>query len=379
MAIEGPLRELSIHDVFQLLDLSRKTGRLRVSSALRDNEGTVFFRHGRIIGATIKSNPHPLGAVLLRLRRISEADLARARAAQELSGDTRRLGEILVEQGAISSRELERTMRHQVEAVVFELLSWQEGFFSFAEEEVNERRFEGISLPTESLLMEGARRLDEWTQIQQHVPSLSAVPCLAEPPDDAPASHLDLLPNEWEVLAMVDGTRDLRAIAASLGRSEFEVGKIAFGLVTTAVIALRVGGQTPTDPAIAQLATVLADAREALAAERLDDALSHAAAAVGLAPRDAEARTALARVLFKQGRDAEGEEELRAALAIEHHHAPALMECARLAARRGELGQAARMWEHVAHLHPNSPLGEQARQAMAHASRLSAMLEAVDA
>ena len=28
MAIEGPLRELGIHDVFQLLDLSRKTGTL---------------------------------------------------------------------------------------------------------------------------------------------------------------------------------------------------------------------------------------------------------------------------------------------------------------------------------------------------------------
>ena len=35
MAIEGPLRELGIHDVFQLLDLSRKTGMLCVSSKLR--------------------------------------------------------------------------------------------------------------------------------------------------------------------------------------------------------------------------------------------------------------------------------------------------------------------------------------------------------
>ena len=33
MAIEGPLRELGIHDVFQLLDLSRKTGMLRVTSS----------------------------------------------------------------------------------------------------------------------------------------------------------------------------------------------------------------------------------------------------------------------------------------------------------------------------------------------------------
>jgi len=50
MAIEGPLRELGIHDVFQLLDLSRKTGRLRVSSALRGNEGTVEFAGRRLNG-----------------------------------------------------------------------------------------------------------------------------------------------------------------------------------------------------------------------------------------------------------------------------------------------------------------------------------------
>ena len=47
MAIEGPLRELGIHDVFQLLDLSRKTGVLSVISELRDNEGRVYFDGGR--------------------------------------------------------------------------------------------------------------------------------------------------------------------------------------------------------------------------------------------------------------------------------------------------------------------------------------------
>ena len=46
MAIEGPLKELGIHDVFQLLDLSRKTGVLTVTSKLRHNQGTVYFDNG---------------------------------------------------------------------------------------------------------------------------------------------------------------------------------------------------------------------------------------------------------------------------------------------------------------------------------------------
>ena len=70
MAIEGPLRELGIHDVFQLLDLSRKTGTLRVTSELRDHEGTVFFDSGRVVHASIRSQPQPLGTMLVKSGKI---------------------------------------------------------------------------------------------------------------------------------------------------------------------------------------------------------------------------------------------------------------------------------------------------------------------
>ena len=115
MAIEGPLRELGIHDVFQLLDLSRKTGALRVTSELRHNAGTIFFKDGSIVFAEIRSNPHPLGGLLLRTGRITEADLERARDMQQRQGDKRRIGEILVAIGAITAGELQRQVRFQIE------------------------------------------------------------------------------------------------------------------------------------------------------------------------------------------------------------------------------------------------------------------------
>ena len=61
MAIEGPLRELGVHDVFQLLDLTRKTGALRIRSALRDNDGVVQFRQGRVVGLVFDGNIHSIG------------------------------------------------------------------------------------------------------------------------------------------------------------------------------------------------------------------------------------------------------------------------------------------------------------------------------
>ena len=116
MAIEGPLKELSIHDVCQLLDLSRKTGTLRVTSELRQNAGTVFYEEGVVVGAEIRSNPHPLGRLLYAAGKITEEELARARGAQA-AGDSRRLGEILVSQNAISPRELARHVRQQLSLI----------------------------------------------------------------------------------------------------------------------------------------------------------------------------------------------------------------------------------------------------------------------
>ncbi|MFI5310477.1 MAG: DUF4388 domain-containing protein [Gemmatimonadales bacterium] len=238
MAIEGPLRELGIHDVFQLLDLSRKTGTLAVTSELRDNEGTVQFESGRVVAATIKSNPHRIGDLLLRSGKVSEGDIASARAAQLEHGDPRRLGEILLEMGAITPRELERQVRMQIEAVVFELLSWREGFFRYEEGAPAAQGPALVKISTESLLMEGARRIDEWSRIGDRVPSLAAIPQLAAVQgEDAP--QLDLLPFEWEVLTMIDGEHDLRYISTQVGKSDFDVAKVVYGLVSTGVVELK--------------------------------------------------------------------------------------------------------------------------------------------
>lgn len=264
MAIEGPLRELGIHDVFQLLDLSRKTGRLRVSSSLRDNEGTVDFHNGRVVAATIRSNPHPIGQILVRAGKVTEAEIERARSMQRQGGEKRRLGELLVAIGALTEKELRRQVRHQIEAVVFELMSWQEGFFSFSEGEVHGAASElEAALSTEALLMEAARRIDEWARIADRVPSLDLVPALADVSDRRSAT-LELLPVEWEVLSAVDGSTDLRTIASIVSVSEFEVARIVYGLSATGVLVLINPRAPAAQPAEDEAAMLLADARQAL-------------------------------------------------------------------------------------------------------------------
>ena len=239
MAIEGPLRELGIHDVFQLLDLSRKTGTLTVTSMLRDNQGVVYFDRGAIIHASIKSNPHRLGELLLRAGKITEGDVTRLREQQRREGNKRKLGELLVDAGALSRKELERQVRFQLEEVVFEMMSWREGHFSFEEGPVLDAPAEAdIRISTESMLMEGARRIDEWSRIEGKVPGVAVIPVFAAVDGDH-AGALDLLPREWEVMAQIDGGRDLRAIATASAMSDFDVAKIIYGLVTTGIVELK--------------------------------------------------------------------------------------------------------------------------------------------
>ena len=237
MALEGPLKEFHIQDVFQLLDLGRKSGVLWVTSELRQTTASVSFDNGKVIAATLGKSPQRFGARLVRLSKISAQDLDRALAMQE-KGDRRRLGDILVAIGAIGRRELDRQLKAQIEETILDLLGWTEGHFRFEEGAPFEAIVESpVQIPTEGLLMESARRLDEWSRIEAKVPHLRVVPKLP-PPESSAGGKLDLVPFEWEVLAAVDGQRDIHALADALGRSEFDIARTIYALAATGVIVL---------------------------------------------------------------------------------------------------------------------------------------------
>jgi hypothetical protein len=249
MPIEGPLRELGLQEVLQLLDLGRKTGVLHVTSRLSDDEGHVYFDGGRVVHAKLKSKPaSPV--------------------------DPRTVGD----------RELERRTRGQIELAVYDLMGWREGFFRFEEREIADvAPAQRVTIPTESLLMESARRVDEWSRIADRIPNLKVVPVLADT-DNEQESKLDLLPHEWEVLSLIDGVRDLRAIADLHGRDHFETAKVVYGLITTGVVAVRPqrrvsvaapspGGATtlPLTPRPAENPEIMASLNRGFAAARTGD------------------------------------------------------------------------------------------------------------
>ncbi|HTS89981.1 MAG TPA: DUF4388 domain-containing protein [Gemmatimonadales bacterium] len=354
MAIEGPLKELSIHDVFQLLDLSRKTGTLRVASDLRQNAGTVYFEDGAVVGAEIRSNPHPLGKLLTKAGRVTERELMQARGLQS-GGDTRRLGAILVAEGLLTQRDLDRYVRLQIEEVVFELVGWSEGYFSFEEGKQGAWPTEAeFRVPTGQLLMEAARRTDEWSRIEKKITHLGLVPNLAPVVDTA--APLDLLPAEWEILAVIDGERSVRDLGSALGRPEFEVARTLFGLATAGIVLL----EDPARRAVeaiggADLPILLGEVDQLLGAGDPEAARQVAEQAVASNPQQPLAHLALGRALLAAGHSADAAEALWQAVQLDPGSAPAHRLFGLALSGVGRFREAAQVWDQWRRLAGKAP------------------------
>jgi hypothetical protein len=190
--IEGSLREVALADVLQLLEMGRKSGILRITDAVSGRHAHITLVDGRIRDAASSDGP-PL--------------------------DTRE--------------------------TAIELLGWSSGRFAvepLAEEPVRRRGARPApTIGVDSVLMEAARRADEWARLVDRVPGAHAVPRLADP--DAAAAPVALAPEEWEVLAYANGWSDLREIAARSGRDVLTVARAVHRLVCEGFLVIGSAGE----------------------------------------------------------------------------------------------------------------------------------------
>lgn len=246
MAIRGSLKEASLPDVLQLLSMGKKSGCLSVSH--RNNFGSIFFDKGRISYASIVNRRDRLGDILVKSGVLDQTHLDAAIAMQDKARG-KRLGELLVDQGMISRDDLNAQIRIQIEEAVYYLFTWAEGTFNFESDIRPEEQDFLVSINPESLLLEGARRVDEWSLIEKKVPSFDIVFEV----DRQRAGDLDekLTSEQRTLLPLIDGRRDVAALVDESGLVEFEVGKALFGLATAGFLH-RVGKTKPQEEVAAE-------------------------------------------------------------------------------------------------------------------------------
>ncbi len=334
MAIKGSLKEASLPDVIQLLALGRKTGCLAVAD--RQNFGYIYFDDGKISYASIVNRRDRLGDILVAADRITAEQREQALTAQDSFRD-KKLGEILVDQGVIEASELAEYIRLQIEEAVYFLFTWTSGTFNFEADVLPEREDLLVSISPDSLLLEGARRIDEWSLIEKKVPSFDLI--FAADRERLDGSDVTLSPEQERILEFVDGERDVMAVIDDSGLAEFDVGKGLFGLITAGFVS-RVGTSVSREEPRANEARVEEHRNLGIAFYRtdmLDEALREFRRVADLRPSEGSAPFYLGLIALKQARWADAVEHFRQSVDLGGPRAPALHNLGYALERTGDL------------------------------------------
>lgn len=333
MSIRGNIAEAALADVVQLLALGKRTGRL---SAARDGElGTIWFVDGAVAHAALAHRRDPLGAALVRCGALDDADLRAALVEQAAEPDTP-LGVLLVRRGCVPRDELLAQVTAQTAEAAYELVRWTRGTFSFDTDVAPAAAELTPRLDVGSLLLEAARRADEGVLIATEVPGLTSafVRVAGEPAADAVASG-----DVARVAALLDGRRDIQAVADASGLSTYHVSRAVYALVRSGHarrVPCPVPAAVPTRLTAARadehLNLGVAFARAGL----LDEALRELRRVLELRPADVSARTHLGGVALRAGRLDEAAAVLGEAAALPGVTAAALHA---LGVARHRLGQ----------------------------------------
>lgn len=230
--LRGTLDDFTLPDVFRLVSGAKRTGELAVSRSA--GSGRVLFRAGEVYFAESSLAREPLGQKLVRARAVTEGQLMKA--LDEAAAGGGRVGEILVASGVVDVEQLQAAVREQIEDSVFDLLRWELGEFEWTpgtEVDVEVP----IAVSVENLIMEASRRLDELEVIKRKIPSTESVlRMVATPPEGA--VEINITPEEWRILVLVDGSRSVGEIAAAVSLDELGALRVLYGLVAAGLIEL---------------------------------------------------------------------------------------------------------------------------------------------
>ncbi len=299
MGIKGALTDVSLADISQLLGMGGKTGCLALTH--KENQGSVFFEGGKVIYASVVNRPDRIGELLVAREAIDRDQLSAAMAHQA-QGTGQRLGEVLVELGSLTQEKLEEYISVQIEEAVYIIFQWNEGTFEFEPDVMPEEGLHRVSISIDALLMEGARRVDEWSVVEKKITSMDLIFALERNPLED--EGLDLTDDQRGIIPLIDGKRSVTDLVEESGLAEFDTGKALYGLIQ-AGFAVQVGKRVAEDDAKGSLEKHLKVGLNAYQSGLMDDASRELRRALEADPTHAEARAHLALISLRQGKAGE--------------------------------------------------------------------------
>ena len=231
MGFQGNLDSVSFADILQLLAMGKKTGTLVIER--QDSRKEICFKDGSIIWATSNSEDDLMENQMLKQGRITKQDLIKAKEVMELT--SKDLPSTLVFLGLFKKEDVADIMLKHVEAIIYDVFGWDHGAFVFKDNELPDSQFVMNALNTMNILMEGTRRIDEWTRIRSALPPDNTV-LQVTPSALSQSEEIRLSPAEAQILSLIDGDRSLEEIKEKSPFGELDTAHALYGLKMAGLI-----------------------------------------------------------------------------------------------------------------------------------------------
>lgn len=344
MAIQSSIEELGLFDLFQVLHMNGKTGRLIITDRSCSREAIILFDEGRVCMASVHDrSPKSIENLLEDWGVVDSKSVSEIQSAIK---NHRNLIECLEAEGISSRNHLENFFAARIRDCVYDVFKWESGDCRFIEEDLDPRREVIVKLNTENLILEGARRIDEWSNIKSKVPSRHSVFMLCQ--GNEQEQRLNLKPLEWEVLSLIDGNRSVNEINDSVGGDLFTTSKLIYGLVVMGVIDLVAdedpAADTDNEERIEEL---VRRGREYYGRLNLEKAAAEFEKALQIDQECFEALRMLGEIYYKLDRLSEALVYLRKARSLRPANQKTMFIKGYLHARLGEVEDAIGEWEEL--------------------------------
>ena len=226
--LSGTIDDISPPEVFKVIGKTRKSGEFRASKG--QETCRVRFRLGVVVHAESSLSQVGFGRKLIDLGALTDQQLQRATEFCATTGED--LGVYLVERGLVARKQLDDSLREEIEEAIFELFLWRRGEFSFHTSEPGPETWAAIQV--DDLIGRHLESAHELARLSGRLP-VQAVLRLAPMPGKMEI-EVTIRSDEWPVLSLVDGHRTVEEIVASARSNELVTMSILDRLIDLGLV-----------------------------------------------------------------------------------------------------------------------------------------------
>jgi hypothetical protein len=251
MPLHGNLRDFSATQVFNLINLSGRTGTLIIFDGVPTGEedgmgkekeapgvekAKIVFKTGKLVHALLSGQANDLIAVLNKSGKLTDQQASIIRDRAKGTGD-KALAMRLIGANYVSQGDIINSIQQFVLDVVYNLMSWHSGPFRFDDNSLpNEDRIY-VPIDLENVIIEGARRMKKDEELLSAIPNLDVALKFPENPKEKfKGIHLSV--EEWRVVSFVNPKNTIRAIAKANNMSDMEIRRIVYMLEQAGLVEI---------------------------------------------------------------------------------------------------------------------------------------------